>query len=127
MRSLRELAPERKWPDRLVVKSAGRVLLVRVEEIDWIDSAGNYVLLHIGSETHRLRETISGIEARLDPARFLRIHRCSIVNLERVRELQPLDGSTFRGEYALVLRDGTRLALSRSHRAQLHKILGEGL
>ena len=123
----RSIPAARNWPDRLVVKTGGRVLLLRVEEIDWVDASGNYVNLHVGGETHRMRETMAGIESRLDPARFLRIHRCTIVNIERVRELQPQAGSAFRGEYALVLRDGTKLSLSRSHRDQLNRILGDAV
>lgn len=71
--------------DRFVVKSGGRVYFVRAEEIDWIESAGNYVKLHVGGETHLLRETMTAIEAQLDPEAFFRIHRCHIVNIERVR------------------------------------------
>lgn len=124
---LRGLTATRNFPDRLVVKTGGRVLLIRVEEIDWIDASGNYVTLHVAGESHRMRETMAGIESRLDPSRFLRVHRCTIVNIERVRELQPQAGNAFRGEYALVLRDGTKLSLSRSHRDQLHRILGDSV
>ena len=100
---------------RLVVKSAGRVTFVRIEDIDWIEAAGNYVRLHTGKEDHLLRESLSGLEAKLDRARFVRIHRSTIVNVERIRELQP----AFHGDYVFILHDGTELALSRSYRDSL--------
>ena len=89
--------------------AGGRVYFVRAEEIDWIESAGNYVKLHVGNDTHLLRETMTAIEAQLDPEAFFRIHRCHIVNIERVRELQP----SFNGEYVVFLKNGARLTLSR--------------
>jgi two-component system LytT family response regulator len=108
-----------KTQDRLVVRSGGRVFFLRTSEIDWIEAASNYVRLHVGSSSHLLRETMNGIEARLDPARFLRIHRSTIVNLERVRQLEPW----FHGDYAVILEDGTRLTLSRGHREKLDRLM----
>ena len=102
------------------MKSAGRLFFLRTDEIDWIESAGNYVCLHVGAESHLLRETMNGVEARLDPARFVRIHRTAIVNIDRVKELQPL----FHGEYQVVLRDGTELTLSRGYRERLQEVIG---
>lgn len=110
-------------PDRLVVKSAGRVYFVRVQDIDWVEAAGNYLRLHAGNEEHLLRESMNGLEARLDPARFARIHRSTIVNLERIRELQP----AFHGDYLVVLHDGSELTLSRNYRDKLRKRFGKGL
>ena len=75
-------------------------------EDDWVEAAGNYVRLHVGTTSHLLRETMNAIEARLDPEKFFRIHRCRIVNMERIQELQPW----VNGEYAVVLKSGTRLA-----------------
>ena len=109
--------------DRFVVKSGGRVYFVRAEEIDWIESAGNYVKLHVGAETHLLRETMTAIEAQLDPEAFFRIHRCHIVNIERVRELQP----SFNGEYVVFLKNGARLTLSRGYRDKFQQRLGGAL
>jgi two-component system LytT family response regulator len=109
--------------ERLVVKSAGRLFFLRTEEIDWIESAGNYVSLHAGGESHLLRETMTGLEGRLNPARFVRIHRTAIVNIDRIKELQPL----FHGEYQVVLRDGTQLTLSRGYRERLQDIIGRDL
>ena len=109
--------------ERVVVKSNGRVFFLKTEEIDWIGAEGNYVSLHVRKETYLLRETIGGIEAQLDPARFPRIHRSQIVNLDRIRELRPWS----HGEYHVILHDGTQLTLSRSYRDRLQKLLGGGL
>jgi len=104
-----------KSPDRLAVKSAGRVVFVKLSDIDWIEAAHNYVELHAGKESHLLRETLNAIEARLSPEKFVRISRSAIVNIERVKELQPL----FHGEYTVTLQNGTRVTLSRRYRDKL--------
>ena len=101
--------------DRLVVKSGGRLFFLRADEIDWIEAAGNYVRLHVGNQSHLLRETMNAIEARLDSERFFRIHRSRIVNVERIQEMQPW----LNGEYSIVLRSGIRLTLSRGYRERL--------
>jgi two-component system LytT family response regulator len=111
---LAEVRPEKPL-DRLAVKSGGRVVLIRLEEIDYIEAASNYVELHVGRESHLLRETMNKIEGRLPPAKFLRISRSTIVQIDRIKELQPL----FHGEYSVILRDGTKLTLSRSYRDKL--------
>jgi two-component system, LytTR family, response regulator len=116
-------SPRQPLPERLVVKSAGRVSFVRVEELDWIEAAGNYVRLHVAKEDHLLRETLSGLEAKLDPRRFVRIHRSTIVNIDRIRQLQP----AFHGDYVVQLHDGTELTLSRSCRDKLEEALGHAL
>jgi two-component system LytT family response regulator len=108
---------------RFVVKSGGRVFFIRADEIDWVEAAGNYAKLHTGSEAHLLRETMNALETRLDPDVFVRIHRCHIVNIERIRELQPL----FNGEYVVFLKDGTRLTLSRGYREKLQERIGRPL
>lgn len=110
----------RKPLDRLVIKSGGRVFFLRTEEVDWIEAAGNYVRLHVGPETHLLRETMNSLEGRLDADRFIRVHRSTIVNLERIKELQPW----FHGDYVVILQDGTQLPLSRSHRQKLQDRFG---
>jgi two-component system LytT family response regulator len=120
--AIEEFKSEGKALERLVVKSAGRVFFLRVEEIDWIEAAGNYVKLHVGKETHLLRDTMSSLEGRLDPRRFLRIHRSTMVNIERIQELQPL----FHGDYVVILRDGTQLNLSRGYRPRLQEVFGKG-
>jgi two-component system LytT family response regulator len=113
--------PAAKPLERVTIKSGGRIYFVKVEEIDWIEAAGNYLRLHSGAETHLLRETLGNLEARLDPERFWRIHRSTIVNVDQVQELQPL----FHGDYAVILKDGTQLTLSRSYRATLPRFFGE--
>ncbi|MCW5957200.1 MAG: response regulator transcription factor [Pyrinomonadaceae bacterium] len=107
-----DLKTEKKYLERLVVKTTGRVFFLKSDEIDWIEAAGNYVKLHVGRETHMIRETMNGIETKLDPDRFLRIHRSTVVHIDRIKELHPM----FSGDYAVILRDGTELALSRNYR-----------
>jgi two-component system LytT family response regulator len=106
--------------ERFLVRRGGRVQVVHADEIDWIEAAGDYVSLHAGGATHLLRETMASMEAQLDPARFLRIHRSTIVAVERIREFHP----HFNREYVVVLRDGTRLKLSRSYRDRLDGLFG---
>jgi two-component system LytT family response regulator len=115
-----DLKPTNQRLDRLVIKSGGRVFFLRTDEIDWIEAAGNYVRLHLGGDSHLFRETMTALEGRLDPQRFFRIHRSRIVNIERVQELQPW----FNGEYAVLLRNGTKLTLSRGYREKLQERLG---
>ena len=116
-----EPAPGRpRYLDRLVVKSGGKVTLLPVGEIEWIDADGDYVRIHVGKTWHLLRETMKNLEDQLDGARFVRIHRSTIVNLEKVKELQPF----FRGEYVVVLHNGTTLKLSRGYRDNLEARLG---
>lgn len=117
---LSQLQRPRAFLQRIVVKSKGRTLLFRIEQVDWFESAGNYVRLHVGKERHLLRETMNSLEEKLDPRQFLRIHRSAIVNLERVRELQP----TSHGEYVVILDDDTRLTLSRVYRDRIEPLLG---
>jgi len=110
-----------KQMDRVVIKSAGRIMFLRTDEIDWIEAADNYVRLHVGSESHLLRETMSALEGRLDSAKFMRIHRSTVVNVDRMKELQPW----FHGDYVVILQDGTRLNLSRTYRDRVIDLLGE--
>jgi two-component system LytT family response regulator len=120
---VKDLRRDQPRSDRLVVKSGGRLFFLRMDEIDWIEAAGNYVRLHVGNTSHLLRETMNAIEAQLDPGLFFRIHRCHIVNIERVLELQPW----FNGEYVVCLRSGARLTLSRGYREKLQQRLGSAL
>jgi two-component system LytT family response regulator len=117
---VKDLKPAQTRVDRFVVKSGGRVFFVRNDEIDWIEAAGNYVKLHVGTDSHLFRETMNSVEARLDPDLFFRIHRSHIVNIERIRELQPW----FNGEYVVFLKNGTRLTLSRGYREKLQERVG---
>ena len=107
-----------RHPDRIAVRESGRVLFVRATEIDWVEAADNYVSLHVGSESHLLRETMTALEGRLDPKQFLRISRSTMVNVERIKELQPM----FHGDYLVILRDGTKLNLSRGYRDKLQQL-----
>jgi len=109
--------------ERFVIKAGGRVFFLRADDIEWIEAAGNYVKLHVGAETHVFRETMNALEARLDPSQFFRIHRSHIVNIERVRELQPW----FNGEYVVFLTSGARLTLSRGYREKLQDRIGRTL
>ena len=100
---------------RIMVKSSGRIFFINTEEIDWIEAEGCYARLHTGRQSHLLRETMSALEAQLDPQLFLRIHRSTIVNRAQVKELLPQS----HGECTVVLQDGTQLRLSRSYRDKL--------
>jgi two-component system LytT family response regulator len=120
---VKDLRRDQPRTERLVVKSGGRLFFLRADEIDWIEAAGNYVRLHVGTTSHLLRETMNAIEGRLDPEKFFRIHRSRIVNMERIQELQPW----LNGEYAVLLRTGTRLTLSRGYREKLQERLARSL
>jgi two-component system LytT family response regulator len=109
--------------DRIPVKAHGRVMIVKVAEIDWVEADGDYVSVHVGAKSWLLRETIAAAEARLALSGFVRIHRSTLVNIYRVRELLPLS----KGEFTVVLLDGTELKLSRNHRFALERLLGKTL
>ena len=113
----RETTTPPRLEEWLLVKRDGRSIFVRVAEIDWIESARNNVILHVGAERYVLHETTAGIEARLPPSRFLRIHRSTIVRIDRVKELAPW----FHGDYRVTLKDGTELTLSESYRERLKR------
>ena len=119
-----ENSPRRDpYIDRIAVKSDGRVHFVRVDEIDFVESAANYVRLHVGTTSHLIRETLRDLGSRLDPSRFPRIHRCTIVNLDRVKEIQPW----FSGDAVVILKDGKRLRLSRVFRSGFESATGTRL
>ena len=117
---LTDIKAEPKHLERLVVKSSGRVFFIRTEEIDWIEAASNYVRLHTGRESHLMRETMTTLESKLNPEKFLRVNRSAIVNIEKIKEMHPL----FRGEYEIVLHNGTRLHMGRAYREKLQELLG---
>ncbi len=118
---LSELPAERRMLERFLVRSRSRMMLVPTSRVDWIGSASNYVELHVGGgDTHLVRGTLQDLEERLDPSRFVRIHRSTIVNLERVKELHPWS----HGDLLLVLHDGTELRLSRRYRDRLGSVFG---
>jgi two-component system LytT family response regulator len=117
---LEDLKPKAKYLERVVVKNAGRVSFISVEEISWIEAAVNYVRFHAaGGKSYLIRGAISRLESQLDPSCFLRIHRSIIVSIKHIKEMQPL----FHGDYEIVLKDGTKLTSSRSHRDKLQSLL----
>ena len=119
---LADVAPRARRLDRIVLRSGGRLSFLKADEVDWIEGEGNYLRVHAGKQSYLLRETLSDIAARLDPERFVRIHKSTIVNTERIREIQPL----FNGAHSVLLLDGTRLTWSRGYREQLRALTGEG-
>ena len=114
---------ESKAHDRILVKSSGEIFFLKAEEIDWIEAEGDYMKFHVAGRGHLMRETMARLEARLDGRRFIRIHRSTIVNIDRVRKLSP----SFAGEYAVVLTDGTKLRLSRGYHERVAAVVKAGL
>jgi two-component system LytT family response regulator len=113
---------DRRW-DRLVVKSGGSTRFVRVVDVDWIEAAGVYVNLHVAGKEFLYRTALNDLADRLDPRRFVRVHRSAIVNIESIVQLEPIS----HGEFDVVLRNGSRARVSRTYRAQLEKRLGQPL
>lgn len=109
-------------PARLTIRDGSDVILVPMQEIDWVDAAGDYMCVHARGETHVMRSTMKALEAQLDPGRFLRIHRSTLVNVERVVKV----GTHMNGEYFLTLQCGTRLKMSRTYRDRIDRILATG-
>lgn len=116
---LDELRARNQYLERLVVRSGGRILILRVADIDWVEAASNYVRLHAGGREYLLRETMTALESKLDPVEFVRIHRSTIVRVDKIRELEPL----FQGDYVVILDDSTRLTSSRGYREKLQELL----
>jgi len=116
---LKELKHQRQRTSRVVVKTGGKVMFLRAEQIEWVEAAGNYVRLHVGGESHLFRESMKNMETRLDGEIFVRIHRSAIVNVDHIRELQPW----FHGEYVVILHDGTRLMASRVFSDRLDRLI----
>lgn len=112
-----------QYLDRLVVKAAGTTRFVRVADIEWIEAAGVYVTLHVGTKEVLYRAALNDLARRLDPMRFVRVHRSAIVNIESVSHLQPIS----HGEFEVVMKSGTRSRISRTYRAALEKRLGQSL
>jgi two-component system, LytTR family, response regulator len=115
---LQDLKAGSKYPERLAVKSNGRIVFLKLTDIDLVEAADNYVKLYVSNETHMLRETMTALEQKLPPDRFVRISRSTIVNIESVKELHPM----FHGEYMVSLRNGTRVTLTRGYREQLRQL-----
>ena len=112
---LESLRNGHRFLQRLMVNSGGRILFLKTNEVDWIEASGNYVTLHAGKTSPMLRSTMNSLEPKLDPQQFVRIHRSTIVNLDRVSEVKPW----FRGEQVLLLKDGTSLTIGRAFRHKL--------
>jgi two-component system LytT family response regulator len=117
--ALLEIQKESRDKERIAIKSGSRTVFLRKGLIEWVEAQGDYVKLHVGKESHLLRETMAAAAQRLDPNRFVRIHRSRIVNLDHVREIRPLWG----GDYSVVMRDGTELTMSRTYRAGFQSAL----
>jgi two-component system LytT family response regulator len=120
---LQSIKNKPQYLDRLVIKAGGRITFLSTDEINWIEADDKYVHLHAGKISPMVRQTLSAMETQLDPRKFRRIHRSAIVNVERIKELQPL----FSGEYSILLEDGTKLTLSRSYKDKLFELLGKPL
>jgi len=122
--SERAVAPrEDAASDRILLKSSGEIFFLKADEIDWIEAEGDYMKFHVAGRAHLMRETMARLEARLDPKRFIRIHRSTIVNIDRLRKLSP----SFAGEYAVILNDGTKLKLSRGYHERIASLMKEAL
>ena len=120
---LEDLEKRQKHATRLVIRSAGRVSFIRIEEIDWVEAADNYVRIHAGRDSYLMRETLQSLENRLDPAKILRINRSTMINVERIKQRLTM----FHGDYLVRLHDGTELTLSRNYREKVAVPLGEFL
>ena len=120
---LKEAAIRPRFLDRLVIKTDGKIILLKTELIDWIEARGKYEFVHAGEQSHLIREGMNHLEARLDPMKFVRIHKSTIVNVDKIHHLEPLFHSGFR----LTLRNGTKLTISRRYRAKLEHLLGKSL
>ena len=112
-----------RFLDRLVIKADGRIIFLKTEDIDWIQADDKYVHLHAGNKSHLVRQTLGAMEAQLDTQKFIRVHRSAIVNIGRIKELQPM----FTGEHTIILENGTKLTLSRSYKNKLFELLGNPL
>jgi len=109
--------------DHIMVKSSGEYYFLKAADIDWIEAEGDYMKFHVGGRTHLMRETMARLEARLDPKRFVRIHRSTIVNVDRLWKLSP----SFGGDYSAVLQDGTKLRLSRGYHDRIAALIRQAL
>jgi two-component system LytT family response regulator len=119
-RVLAEARPAPAYLERVLVRTGMRAVFLRTDEVDWLEAEENYVRLHAGAESYLVRGTLAGLEERLDPARFIRVHRSHIVNLASIRELHPWS----HGDWMIVLRDGRELMLSRRYRDRIPELAG---
>jgi two-component system LytT family response regulator len=118
-----EASPKsRRVEDRMAIRAGGKVVFLDVDELDWIEAAANYVKLNVGKDSYILREGIGSLSDRLDPERFVRIHRSVIVNARKIKELQPCDS----GEYIAILKNGKEISCSRGYRTQVQRLIRKG-
>jgi two-component system, LytTR family, response regulator len=115
---LKDVKAQSEYLERLVIRSAGRVIFLRADDVQWFEACANYVRLHVGKESHLMRERINALESRLDPQKFVRIHRSSIVKIDQIKELR----SSFDGEHVVVLQDGSRLSMSRGYHQHFKQV-----
>ncbi len=120
---LDEIKGRPRYVERLVIKSRGKIYFLKTDEIDWIEAQGKYEMVHAGREGHLVREGMSKLESELDRKKFVRIHKSTIVNVDRIAHLQPL----FHADFRVILRDGTTLTVSRRYRERLESFLGKHL
>jgi two-component system, LytTR family, response regulator len=118
---LKTIAAPPAFLERLLIKLNGRIIFVKTDDIDWIKSDDKYVLIYTGKTSHLVRQTLAAMKTQLDPRRFVQIHRSAIINIERIRELEPL----VSGEYFVCLESGAKIALSRSYKDELFERLGK--
>ena len=118
---LEDIKSGSKYVKRLTIKLTGRTILLPVDEIDWIETYGNYLKVHVGRESHLIRVTMQSMETKLDPEKFIRVHRSVMVNVEKIKEIYPRSN----GDQDLVLQNGQRLMLSRNYRDKFFGLLGE--
>ena len=116
---LKEVRAENKYLERLIIRSAGRVTFLRAEDVEWFEGCANYVRLHAGKEAHLMREKLSTLESELDPKKFVRIHRSTIVQVDQIKELR----SSGDGNHLVILHNGSRLSLSRGYRERFRRVL----
>ncbi len=116
-------APRSGYLTRIAVKETGRVILVRVDDIEWVEAANYCVKLHTDSKVHVIRESLKSLEQQLDPTHFFQVSRSAIVNLDRIQEIQPFA----RGSQIVILKGGTRVTMSRNRREALERLLGQSL
>jgi two-component system LytT family response regulator len=120
---LESIRAQQEYLDRIIIRADGRITFLYTREINWIEADDKYVHLHTGKGARMVRQTLAAIEGQLDPKKFLRVHRSAMVNVDRIKELQPL----FNGEHSLILDDGTRVTLSRKYKDKLFELLGKPL
>jgi len=117
---LSEMQKQKCWLERIIVKQPGRAFFIKVAAVDRFEAADNYIRVHAGTDMHLIRETMNALELKLDPSKFVRVHRSTIVNVDRIKEIHSL----FQGNHLIVLQNGEKVTLSRNYRDRLDRVLG---